>query len=98
MMTRSMAARAAARAARHPQADETFLDGLKSVMRQWTVLSLAVSHGWGGHNGQEKADALVEEIMDLFQGPEKVYKDVSSHIHFKWFAYLIFIHRMLLCC
>lgn len=78
MITRSQAVAAALRASRHPQADETFLLGLQSVFRQWTALNLAISHQWGGPSSDRKAEALIEEIMKNFQGPEKIYKDVSD--------------------
>lgn len=75
-MTRSQAAAAALRAQRHPKADETFRLGLESVFRQWTALNLAISHGWGGPQSQQKANILLEDIMRTFQGPERLYKDV----------------------
>jgi len=77
MLTRSQAAAAALRASRHPLADDTFHLGLLSVFRQWTALQLAVTHQWGGPSSSAKADALAIEILKTFQGPDKIYKDVS---------------------
>lgn len=62
-------------ASRHPQATEAFKEGLQSVFRQWTALELAIHHEWGGRNSSEKADSLVEDILQQFLGPEKIYKD-----------------------
>ena len=83
--TRSRAAAAAAAAARHPQAESAFREGLQSVFRQWTALELAIFHQWGGPTSAERVNQLVAELMEMFLGPEKIYKDVciilSSTIH-----------------
>jgi hypothetical protein len=78
MQTRSAAARSARLALRHPQSDSAFAQGLGSVLRQWTALELAIYHEWGGDNGLEMANGLIEEINDLFYMEDKVYKDVNS--------------------
>jgi hypothetical protein len=85
MLTRS----AAARQDRHPQADEAFRQGFLSVFRQWTALELAINHSWGGHNSQEKATRVVEEIFQLFYGPDRVYKDVCITLLLIIFKYSI---------
>ncbi len=64
---------------RHPQANEAFKEGLQSIFRQWTALELAVFHQWGGPTTSERVEVLVKEITDMFLGPDKIYKDVSSH-------------------
>lgn len=77
-MTRAAAARLARQAeieSRHPQAVQYFKEGVGSVLRQWTALELAVHHQWGGPQSAERADELVAEIIELFLGPEKIYKD-----------------------
>lgn len=77
--TRASAAAAAA-ANRHPQCMQQFKEGLRSIFRQWTGLELAVFHQWGGPSSTERADSLVEEVLKMFEGPEKVYKDDISLI------------------
>eukprot|EP01039_Chlorochromonas_danica_P009744 gene9744-10778_t len=78
-VTRSKAARSAEAALnRHPMAVEAFKEGVGSVLRQWTALELAVFHQWGGPSSKERADALGDEIVALFTGPDKVYKDDIS--------------------
>lgn len=76
MQTRSQVAVAA----RHPQAESAFKEGMQSVFRQWTALELAVHHQWGGPSTSARVDELVEEIMAMFRGPEKIYKDVNDTI------------------
>ena len=61
--------------ARHPQAVQYFTEGVGSVLRQWTALELAVHHQWGGPQSSARADSLVTEIVELYLGPEKIYKD-----------------------
>ena len=76
--TRAATARLARQAeieSRHPQAVQYFTEGVGSVLRQWTALELAVFHQWGGPQSSERADVLVKEIVELFLGPERIYKD-----------------------
>lgn len=63
---------------RHPQALESFKEGLGSVLRQWTALELAVYHQWGGPTSSIRAEKLQEELIELFMSPDKVYKDDIS--------------------
>ena len=35
-------------------------------------------HGWGGLDSANKADMLIEDVIALFLGPQRVYKDVSK--------------------
>lgn len=63
---------------RHPQALESFKEGLGSLLRQWTALELAVYHQWGGPSSSTRAEKLREELIDLFMSPDKVYKDDVS--------------------
>lgn len=79
--TRAAAARLARQAeieSRHPQAVQYFREGVGSVLRQWTALELAVYHQWGGAQSADRAQELVEEIIELFLGPDKIYKDDIS--------------------
>lgn len=58
-----------------PEQQEAFKQGVQSIMRQWTALELAVHHGWGGLDSANKADMLIEDVIALFLGPQRVYKD-----------------------
>ena len=49
--------------------------GLASMLRQWTALELAIHNAWGGSNSREKAQQLNTMIIEMFNKPEKVYKD-----------------------
>jgi len=60
---------------RHPEANKNFQEGLGSVFRQWTALELAVHHEWGGSQSSQRANELMQEILDMFLGPERIYKD-----------------------
>ena len=80
MQTRAAAARAQRRAMRHPQAEEAFTQGVGSLLRQWTALELAVFHQWGGDDSRETAARLVDEIRQLFESEDRVYKDVSPAV------------------
>lgn len=77
MQTRSQATIERLKQLRHPQCDEIFQQALHSIFRQWTALNLAITNQWGGPNSHEKANLLLNDIMHMFQGPEKIYKDVS---------------------
>jgi hypothetical protein len=61
--------------ARHPEAIQWFTKGVESTLKQWTALELATFHQWGGPGSNERAEALVVEIVELFLGPDKIYKD-----------------------
>ena len=63
------------RSQKHPEQLKYFTEGVGSVFRQWTALELAVFHQWGGPTSVERARVLVEEVLDLFRGPDRVYKD-----------------------
>ena len=56
------------------------------MLRQWAVLTLAVSNQWGGSDSDEKAGMLFDEILEQFLHPKegKLYKDVR----FVQFSYL----------
>ena len=76
--TRAMTARLGRIAdltSRHPQAIQAFSEGVGSVLRMWTALELAIHHQWGGPQSSDRAEALINEIVELFLGPEKIYKD-----------------------
>ena len=78
MLTRSSAVAnkvAGSSVPRHPQSLQYFKEGVRSVFRQWTGLELAVFHQWGGASSSDRADSLVEEVLKMFEGPDKVYKD-----------------------
>ena len=62
------------------EAIQAFQEGTNSIFRQWTALELAVHNQWGGPNSSEKANAMITEVLELFGGSQKIYKDVS-HIN-----------------
>ena len=35
-------------------------------------------HQWGGPSSTDRAEALMEEVLGMFQGVDKIYKDVCS--------------------
>ncbi len=43
-------------------------------------MELAVFHQWGGATSRERAEVLVKEIIGMFLGPERIYKDDVSLI------------------
>ena len=45
------------------------------MLRQWTALELAIHNSWGGSNSREKAQELNNMIIQMFNKPEKLYKD-----------------------
>ena len=49
------------------------------MFRQWTGLELAVFHQWGGPSSTDRAEVLMEEVLGMFQGVDKIYKDVRNH-------------------
>lgn len=74
--SRAAAARIAeAEANRHPLAVSNFREGVRSVLKQWTALELAVYHEWGGQSSAQRAEELRDEIVEMFLGPDKIYKD-----------------------
>jgi len=67
-------------AARHSDHLINFKIGVQSMFRQWTALSLAVHNQWGGPSSAQHADNLVQSMIDLFNTPEKIFKDDVSLI------------------
>jgi pre-rRNA-processing protein TSR2 len=67
-------------AARHPDHLMNFKIGIQSMFRQWTALSLAVHNQWGGPASAQHADNLVQSMIDLFNTPERIFKDDVSLI------------------
>ncbi|KAJ1424836.1 Pre-rRNA-processing protein TSR2-domain-containing protein [Ochromonadaceae sp. CCMP2298] len=74
-ITRAQAARQAEIATWHPQAVSAFTEGVGSILRQWTALELAVHYQWGGPSSSDRADDLVKELVDMYLGPDRIYKD-----------------------
>ena len=72
----AMMLRSAVASGRSEEAANAFREGVRSIFRQWTALDLAVHHGWGGHSSQEKAERLVDDVLALFESPQRIYKDV----------------------
>ncbi len=61
------------------QAFQAFQEGINSVFRQWTALELAVHNQWGGPNSADKANMMIQEVLDLFGGNKRIYKDVCMN-------------------
>ncbi|EZG44249.1 pre-rRNA-processing protein TSR2 [Gregarina niphandrodes] len=47
-------------------AAKAFEDGVLHVLKGWTILSLAVEHGWGGRASAQKRDDLYKDILAAF--------------------------------
>lgn len=62
----------------NPQFKDAFLQGFSSVFRQWTALELAVHNLWGGPQSTEKANELMNQVLNLFNDPKTIYKDVIN--------------------
>ena len=67
-------------AERHPDCDNMMKQGIASVFRQWTALELAIFHQWGGPKPEEVIAEMEQELMAMFTGPEKIYKDDVAFI------------------
>lgn len=75
-MTRSRAAHAADIEKMTGANLEAFQEGVKSVLRQWTVLELGIYHQWGGNlSAADVYNDLYTQLMNLFFGTNKFYKD-----------------------
>eukprot|EP01068_Selenidium_serpulae_P009367 Selendium_serpulae@DN5212_c0_g1_i10.p1 len=44
--------------------EKVFRNAVTKVFQDWTVIRLAVDHGWGGRKSREKRDALVTQTFD----------------------------------
>lgn len=60
------------------EAIRAFQEGTNSIFRQWTALELAVHNQWGGPNSSDKANDMINEVLELFGGAQKIYKDVRQ--------------------
>mmetsp|Transcript_5252 Transcript_5252/g.12792 ORF Transcript_5252/g.12792 Transcript_5252/m.12792 type:complete len:194 (+) Transcript_5252:342-923(+) len=52
-----------------------FEEGCQLVFRRWTALQLAVEHGWGGPQSQEKALDVIDDVADWFYRRKEHYED-----------------------
>ena len=81
---------------RHPEASIAFEKVVISIFRQWTALELAVAQAWGGIDSQRKADALIDEVLQLFN-TKRVYKDdiqlLLEEIMGKFYILFIYFHN-----
>jgi hypothetical protein len=75
MITRS---KSALLTEKNPEYYRVFREGVLSTFRQWTALELAVHNQWGGPSSASKADSLVSEVLALYDGKDRIYKDVCS--------------------
>ncbi len=46
-----------------------------TALRQWTALELAVHHQWGGPQSAQRAEELVQEVVDFFLEADNVWKE-----------------------
>uniref|UniRef100_A0A7S0Y8A4 Pre-rRNA-processing protein TSR2 homolog n=1 Tax=Polytomella parva TaxID=51329 RepID=A0A7S0Y8A4_9CHLO len=49
-----------------PEHRPLFEEGVALIFAKWTALRLAVDNKWGGDNSEEKAQFLMEDIIDWF--------------------------------
>ena len=63
---------------RHPECDSAFMAGVSAVFGQWTALELALFHQWGGPEAGSNIDYLKSDLLAMFTGHEKIYKDDVS--------------------
>lgn len=43
-----------------------FEEGVALIFGRWTALQLAVANEWGGSSSKEKAQSLLEDVLDWF--------------------------------
>jgi len=52
--------------------ESVFDEAMNQIFDKWTILALAVEHGWGGRNSREKRNQLQAEVVDyLVAGSKK---------------------------
>lgn len=49
-----------------PEAKAGFEEGVGLVFSQWTALCLAVEEQWGGPESEDKANYLIDEVIQWF--------------------------------
>jgi hypothetical protein len=49
-----------------PEARPAFEEGVGLIFSQWTALCLAVENEWGGPMSSDKADQLIDDIIQWF--------------------------------
>ncbi len=49
-----------------PEHRPAFEEGVRQVFIRWTALCLAVENQWGGLRSKEKADGLMQEVLEWF--------------------------------
>jgi pre-rRNA-processing protein TSR2 len=47
---------------RRPQ----FEEGVQLILSKWTALQLAVEQEWGGRQSRDKAEEMLDEVLDWF--------------------------------
>ena len=57
---------AAGRKMMQQEARPAFEEGAALVFSKWTAMGLAVENEWGGRNSRQKADDLIEEVIQWF--------------------------------
>lgn len=57
-----------------PERRPLFEEGVSLVFRQWTALCLAVENEWGGPYSKDKAQQLLEDVIQWFYGRKGALK------------------------
>ncbi|XP_071961307.1 pre-rRNA-processing protein TSR2 homolog [Antedon mediterranea] len=70
-----MAASSGKQEARFTEQKDIFYRGIEALLQGWTVLQLAVQHGFGGPYGREKAEWFVGAIWQWFQENDGIEPD-----------------------
>eukprot|EP01116_Phalansterium_solitarium_P011805 TRINITY_DN275_c0_g2_i1.p1 TRINITY_DN275_c0_g2~~TRINITY_DN275_c0_g2_i1.p1 ORF type:complete len:194 (+),score=40.94 TRINITY_DN275_c0_g2_i1:64-645(+) len=65
-----------------PDVKNLFDNCVRAVFSRWTVLCLAVEQGWGGRNSAQKADDLLQSVVEMFASGERVYADELEDVLF----------------
>lgn len=55
-----------------PQHKPVFEEGVALAFGRWTALQLGVLNEWGGPNSREKAQSLLEEVIQWFYSKKGV--------------------------
>jgi hypothetical protein len=60
------------------EAKAGFEEGVGLVFSQWTALCLAVEQEWGGHESEDKANFLIDEVIQWFYKKKGKQRPTSS--------------------
>jgi pre-rRNA-processing protein TSR2 len=60
-------------------AKEAFEEGVGLIFSQWTALCLAVENEWGGPMSRDKADLLIDDIIQWFYKKRGEHQGHAAH-------------------